>query len=144
MRKSITQSHGYGCGLACVAFVARVEYAQVIEISDEVRAVARGFYCKQLIQLLYSYGYSGSFKHLKRSMIYKNKIYRDNTIVFIRRSKSHPAGHYLVRHQGFWMDPWLNFTADKQIRNARSGYRRRLPGQPLYAIFTKRITSEWL
>jgi hypothetical protein len=32
------------------------------------------------------------------------------------------------------MDPWINILKDKKLINAKSGYRKRLPGSPMYAI----------
>ena len=65
----------------------------------------------------------------------RKTIYKDGTIVLIRRSKKYIAGHYLIRYKGLWMDPWINLTVDNNILQAESGFRRRLPGSPSYAIF---------
>lgn len=33
------------------------------------------------------------------------------------------------------MDPWINFQKDKNVKNCEAGFRKRLPGKPIYAIF---------
>jgi len=69
-------------------------------------------------------------------------MYEDGVIVFIKRSVRYPAGHYLARMNGQWMDPWINFPNDqniKNIKNATSGFRKKLPGKPIYALFSRSI-----
>lgn len=64
-------------------------------------------------------------------------IYRDNVIIFLKRSIDYPFGHYLLRVNSKWMDPWINLQKNKNIKDASSGYRMRLPGKPIYAVFTE-------
>lgn len=66
---------------------------------------------------------------------WRRKIYQDKTIVFIRRSSLYPDGHYLIRGKKFWMDPWINFLKEKDVKKARAGWRRRLLGKPIYGVF---------
>jgi len=35
------------------------------------------------------------------------------------------------------MDPWINFQKDKNLKNAKAGFRKKLPGRPIYGIFIK-------
>ena len=63
-------------------------------------------------------------------------MYQPNAIVYVKKSKKYPAGHYLCRlgYIGYkWMDPWINFPD----RDIQAGFRRRLPGKPVYVIFPK-------
>ena len=137
MRNPVTQTHPYGCGLACVAFVLRKPYRQLSAGKLAAQASTQGFYCRQLREILEAYSWKGEWKYLKHR--WKRKIYTENTIVFIKRSSLYPAGHYLVRHNGYWMDPWINFQIEKDIRKSKSGYRKRLPGQPIYALFIEPV-----
>jgi hypothetical protein len=35
------------------------------------------------------------------------------------------------------MDPWINFTENKNIKKAKAGFRARLPGKAIYVVFNK-------
>lgn len=131
----VTQLNSYGCGLACVAFVTERNYQVVLKLTKKDQANSKGFTCKELVELLSTYDKEYSYKYLKPKL--KKKIYQDKVIVFIKRSKKYPAGHYLVRSDGMWMDPWINFQTNKSIKEAESGFRKRLPGKPTYFLFLK-------
>jgi len=76
------------------------------------------------------------YKYIKGKI--RKKIYQDNTIVFIKRSKKYPYGHYLSRYKSSWMDPWINSKNDRKIKKIKAGFRKRLPGKAIYAIFLKK------
>ena len=130
--KAITQEHEFGCGIASVAFVLGATYKNTFKVFSIQKANLEGFYCRDLIKALKVYGLNYQYRYLKS--IYKRKIYGKGTIVFIKRSKNYPDGHYLVRGEGCWMDSWINFKEDKTIDNAISGFRKRLPGKPIYFL----------
>ncbi len=65
---------------------------------------------------------------------WRPKKYPNGTIAYIYASATHPHGHYLIRHNGAWMDPWINMRDDRRIRFARSGYRPKLPGKPMFLL----------
>lgn len=130
---AITQRDQFACGAACVSFITQKKYNDVISLLGNSLAKRRGFYCKDLATALLKLGFSYCYKYIKPRL--KNKIYKDAVIVFIKRSKGYPYGHYLARHKGTWMDPWINLREDSYIGHARSGFRKRLPGKPIYALF---------
>jgi len=133
MKKSITQEFDYGCGIACFAFATNLTYKQVVNYLGQQQAFSTRFWVKDLTSALNTYGTKYVSKHVNAKV--RKLIYRENAIVLIRRSKHYPAGHYLIRHNKKWMDPWINLLVDKDIKNAVSGYRKRLPGSPMYVIF---------
>jgi hypothetical protein len=133
MKKPIVQKDAMGCGLACVAFVVGKSYKQIVAVVDKEKAKNRGFYCRELAAILNQFGYFYQYRHLKPRL--QKIIYRDDVIVFVKRSKKYPFGHYLVRYQNLWMDPWINFPKEKEIKKAKAGFRKRLPGKAIYAIF---------
>lgn len=139
-RKSVLQEHAFGCGIACIAFLSQHTYQEITRLIDPTfsKARNRGFTCKELVSILYALGYSFIYKYVKKHI--RDKIYVDDTIVFIKRSPRYPAGHYLIRHHGKWIDPWINFVQEKDIQNARSGFRKRLPGKPIYALLKKDVS----
>lgn len=59
---------------------------------------------------------------------------RPGTIVFTRFSKAYPRGHYLVRTETGWMNPWVNFPV---IAPARAALVPELPAEPIYAIYRR-------
>lgn len=132
MRKSITQEFDYGCGVACYAFALKITYAEAAMQSGQAQANSDRFWVKDFRETLNHAGLKYISKHVKPRI--RNKIYKEGTIVLIRRSKLYPTGHYLIRHNGEWMDPWINLPYNINIRQAESGFRKRLPGKPMYSI----------
>ena len=138
---SITQEHDFGCGLACVAFVTANTYSTIVSYINREQAAQKGFYCKELCLLLKRFGLDYSHRHVNSCL--RSTIYKEGTIVFIKRSKRYPAGHYLVRHNTLWMDSWINFPKDRNIANAISGFRKRLPGKVQYILFKKNLKKRF-
>ena len=132
-KKSVTQEDSLGCGIACVAFVCNVSYktAKKKYFKNLGDADKTGYFCKDIVKALSNADKMYNYKYIKRKIRLKT-----NTIVFLKRSKRYPAGHYLVRTINRWMDPWINFNIDKpNVKEANSGFRSRLPGKPIYVVF---------
>lgn len=129
--KSITQKHAFGCGAACVAFATNKTYEEVVQALGEDKASKQGFYCKELVRALKNYEY----KYIKPHIL--PYLEKPGTIVFMKRGKIYPAGHYVVRTEKGWMDPWINFAENQDISEAKSGFRKELPEKPIYAVFPK-------
>ncbi len=131
MRKSITQEQGYGCGISCFAFACDISYQEAAKFLGKPQAKSNRFIVKDFVRELNRYGKSYKGLHIKLDQ----KIdYKEGMIILIRRSKRYPVGHYLIRHNNYWMDPWINMHQDKNFAHARSGFRKRLPGKPMYAL----------
>ncbi len=134
--ESITQKDDFGCGIACVAFICNVSYDHAknryFKFPEDAESI--GFYCRDLVYSLSKAEKNYKYKYHKRKMQWK-----EGMIIYIKRSKKHPAGHYLVRTKNGWMDPWINFDRlnekTNNVKNARSGFRQRLPGTPQYVIY---------
>jgi hypothetical protein len=130
--KSVTQKDAFGCGAACVSFISKKSYEKTISILGKRKARDKGFNCKDLTNVLLQFGLRYQYKYIKPRL--KKEIYKDGAIVFIKRSKTYPAGHFLARQNGKWMDSWINFQKNKNLDNAKSGFRKRLPGRPIYVL----------
>jgi len=139
MRKSVTQKFDYGCGIACFAFAANMTYAQAEIFLGKEQSCSTRFWCKDMVAALSRYGLAYEHRYVKPHV--RRRIYREGTIVLIARSKHYPSGHYLIRHDDRWMDPWINLPFNKNIKQAKSGFRKRLPGRPMYAIMPTQIPS---
>lgn len=132
MRKSITQESDYGCGVACYAFALGISYKKAVQLLGEKQANSTRFWVNDFTYQLNRAGIE--YRSIRISKRSRRKIYRDGTIVLIRQSKKYIAGHYLIRHGESWMDPWINLPANNDIKYAKSGFRKRLPGKPAYAL----------
>lgn len=135
MRHMITQEDDMGCGAACVAFVANKTYQQAAKVLGQEKARSVGFHLKELVDALSQFGLDYRFQHVRTHT--KQSIYQEGAIVFIRRSVRYPYGHYIIRHNGLWADPWINLVLDKNLENAKSGYRKRLPGEAQWVVLPK-------
>ena len=133
MKLPVVQKHNYGCGSACVAFVTNSDYGKIVHLMGKNKATSKGFLCKELVKTLKSLGLLYKYCHINSKN--QKQIFRNGVIVFMRRCKRFPEGHYLVYWYGFWMDPWINFSRNKDIDRARSGYRKGLPDKPIYGLF---------
>jgi hypothetical protein len=131
----IPQKHLLGCGATCLAFLLNISYDKVVNYFGEKKLNNEGIYLKEMVEFLKKYEYKADYKYLKPKL--KRTIYKSGTIVFIKRDKNYPYGHYLIKDNKKWFDPWVNFLEDKDIKNAKAGFRKRLPGKPIYAIFIK-------
>ena len=127
--KPISQEHNFGCGAACVAFILKKSYSEVVCVLEKTKAESKGFFCKDLVEAFSIFNRTYSYKYLKSRL--RRKIHRNGVIVFIKRSSRYPSGHYLTYFNGQWMDPWRN----KNVGEVRAGFRKRLPGTPIYALF---------
>lgn len=131
MRKSITQEHGYGCGIACFAFACDISYAAAAGFLGEAQANSNRFIVKDFVRELNRYGKPYKASHVKPNQRIE---YEEGMIILIRRSRRYPVGHYLIRYADSWMDPWINLRNDPNFAHAKSGFRKRLPGKPMYVL----------
>lgn len=131
-RKSVTQKDDFGCSIACVAFINGVTYKTAkIKWFKSKDAKTIGYFCRDVVRAFKLVNKNYGYKYVKRKLKFK-----ENSIVFIKRSKRYPAGHYLAKTKEGWMDPWINFNTHKpDIKKAKAGFRKRLPGKPIYVIF---------
>lgn len=128
--KAIAQEHPMGCGLACVAFVIEQPYSSILKLTNEYKASVKGYYCRELISFLKKFGLN--YEHKKFTEKTKKYLNKEGTIVFIKRSKKYPGGHYLVRSKNGWMNPWINYP---NINPAKAGIAKKLPGQVQWILF---------
>ncbi|MBP8591063.1 hypothetical protein KBI33_01180 [Candidatus Shapirobacteria bacterium] len=133
MKDPVCQKDNFGCGVACLAFITNRSYEEIVKELGEEKAKKEGFSCRQLVAYLKGLGYQAEFHYLNQK--WRQRIYQEGTIVFLKRSKKFPFGHYLARYHDFWMDPWLNFLKEKNLTKAKAGFRKRLLGKPIYGIF---------
>ena len=138
--KAIAQEDPYGCGVACVAFVLKIKYENALSLFENGQTRVKeipDFYCREIVTILKSNTDKHfDYKYVKPRL--RKKIYKDGVIVFIEKSKKYKYGHYLVRFEDKWMDPWINFP-DK---NRKAGFRKVLLGKAIYFIFEDFVNRE--
>lgn len=135
MKNSITQEHGMGCAVACVAFVLGINYQQALKLFDQDEyAWTTGYYCKDIVKAFKKA--SKNYKYEKfNSTSHTQLLSEPGTIVFINQCKDYPAGHYLAQNgKNLWMNPWINFPT---IAPTQSGFQETLPGDTDYIIFER-------
>jgi hypothetical protein len=142
LRSSVTQLYDAGCSYACFAFVTGLTYTETIHFMGAEQSAKTIFMVGDFCAKLNQFGLKYRHKHIKdkNSPFFKGLLQQEGSIVIIARSKLHPTGHYLARHKGYWMDPWINLATQKDITKARSGYRKRLPSRPMYVIYPDKTT----
>jgi len=125
----VAQEHEYGCAVACVATILNTTYYDAFKLFNEKgNAMGVGFYCRDVVSVFGKVEIRYSYYYIKPNK--RRLIYTEDTIVFVKKSSKYPAGHYLVRKDGVWIDPWINFPAFP----VKAGPRKRLPGIPIYAL----------
>lgn len=125
----VIQEDEYGCGVACMANLLEMPYQKALDLfADPQNASWRGFICKDMVYALKRAQNPCKYYYIKPRK--RKRIYRDGTIVFIKRNKKYPVGHYLARKGRLWIDSWFNIPNLPRI----AGVRKRLPGTPIYAI----------
>ncbi len=121
-----------GCGAACVAMAVGQSYEQTVTLLGKDKARTVGFRLKELRLLLNDSGLLYKSTHANRVDL--NELNAEGAIVFIKRSKTYPYGHYLIRVGEKWGDPWINLVENKNLSEAYSGYRDSLPGEPQWVL----------
>lgn len=133
MDRSVTQKHHMSCGIACVAFVAGVDYEELTAGCSEDKLEEVGFYCPELVRLLKRYGLT--YRWRKVSADFDAASLQVGDIVFLERSKLFCGGHFLARAHERWMDPWINWPEVTDIRFAKSGFSAKLTGIIEYVVY---------
>jgi hypothetical protein len=130
--KPVKQEHFAGCAVACVASVRGTSYKKALGYFEKgtQRAKLRGFYRPEIVNALKKSGLDYDFRYLGRI---KNPTFPIGTIVYVSKNSRYPMGHYLLRTEYGWMDPWINLPS----MDVKSGFRKRLPGIPKYSITPK-------
>ena len=127
--KLISQKHLMGCGVACVASLLGITYDNSLKLFNEKYVSTKGYYLKDIILALKKKEiiYTGS-KITNKTRKYINKI---GSIVFVKRSKKYPFGHYLLKTNKGWMNPWINYP---NINPSKSGFNKKLPGEAQWIL----------
>lgn len=129
--RPIKQEDPFGCGVACIASILGINYQTALNLFDggKEKAKATGFYCREIVKTLGKVDLKYEYKYIKPKI--RKRTYTQGAIVFLRRSKKYPKGHYLSRSENMWLDPWVNFP----LEEIKKGFRKRLPEKPIFVIY---------
>jgi hypothetical protein len=128
---SITQKSDYGCGIACFASLCNMSFDEAVEFLGKEYSVKHGWRPSDLVEALNRFGFNYKNYYVRKK---DNFEYVPGSIVLIERSHKYPVGHYLLLTAKGWMDPWINLPETKDIQKAKSGFRKELPGKPMYGL----------
>jgi Imm-5 like putative immunity protein len=119
----ITQEHPWGCGVACVAYVLGMPYPQALALFTRDEDVTPGYHCPDIVDALAKGGLEYEWYEFHSYM--SEADLPDNSIVFVRRCPTWTGGHWLVKTEDGWMNPWINLPST--IQAATSGFITCLP-----------------
>ncbi len=133
--KKIVQEHPMGCAVACVASLVGRNYKKALQLFNKNKASTKGYFCNEITKALkkrnLTYSYAKANKNTKKHL----KI--SGTMIFIKKSRKYPDGHYLVKTENGWTNPWINYP---KINLAKAGFQKKLPGKAQWILFrTKKI-----
>ncbi len=139
MTKIRPQKDPNGCGIACLANLLNRDYDEVkTDFENRFYTIDKGIKMFDIVKYLN-----------KKSLNYKSKFFNQNkkyklnveeadcysripgSITLIKKNEKYPIGHYLLKVQGGWIDPWYNLPD----RDIEAGIRRKLPGNPWYVLY---------
>jgi len=94
--KQTVQEHASGCGIAVTAQVANISCNKALRLfyNGTFRAELRGFYCREIVRALRKVNLDYDFFYLTNKT--KRKVYTNNAIVYIKKSRRYPQGHYIL------------------------------------------------
>lgn len=135
--KYIHQHDLNGCGVACLANLLDQGYEETkTEFEKHFYKIDRGIKVFDLVKFLHFKGLSYSskfFNHNKFNAKEADSFSRlPNSITLIRKNEKYPVGHYLLRVENGWIDPWINYPS---IDNVHADLRKELPGDPWYVLY---------
>lgn len=132
--KLIAQETPMGCAVACAASVANLSYRRMRRHFDNaaIKEVDSGFYNRDIILALKKVKIIAKSFSIKR---WAGRRILSGSIVFVGRNASYPFGHYYVKLERGWMNPWRNFP---NIHPARSGVQKSRPKNILWLIIVDR------
>lgn len=128
--KPVVQEQPMGCGVACIAAAANRTYQDALSHVDAQHASGRGYYCAELVAALAEMGRKCEFAEVTPET--RSLLEKPGVIVFVAPSKRYPAGHYLLKTEQGWMNPWKNYP---NIHPAEAGFEDELPGEAEWIIF---------
>lgn len=130
--KPVSQEHPMGCSVACVASLCGLSYQKAL-LLFEIPELAwrRGYYCGEIVQALKNKKLTFKFEEFENKK-HKEKLSKNGTIIFTDPDKNYPSGHFFLRAEKGWMNPWSNYP---QMIPVKSAIQKEISGRISYIIF---------
>lgn len=136
--KYVRQEITNGCGVASIANILGKSYKEVqSEFESSFYKIVQYTNIFDIVRFLEKYNLQYKVKFFNRRKRYSAKEFARyseiyNSITLTKPDKIYPLGHYLVRKEEGWIDPWINFP---RIISVKAGIRRRLINSPWYVAY---------
>ncbi|MGA2130466.1 MAG: cysteine peptidase family C39 domain-containing protein [Candidatus Pacearchaeota archaeon] len=128
--KPIMQEHTAGCGIACTASILNINYKKALKFFNKKYVSRRGYYCNEIVKALNKNGLN--YQYVKVNNKTKKFLQKPGTIVFVERSKKYDIGHYVLKTNKGWMNPWVNYP---NLNPVNAGFEKKLPGKAQWIIY---------
>lgn len=124
----VVQEDRLGCGVACVASLLGISYLNALKMfqNGKKKATFCGFSPKNIVFALKKAKLSYKTVYVKN----KKSKPKNGSIVYVGRCKKYPFGHYLLKTENGWMNPWVNPPYEPRT----AGFLKRIPGKIVYVI----------
>ena len=130
--KPISQEHPMGCSVACVASLCGLSYQEALSLFNTPKlAWGRGFYCGEIVEALTRKKLAYKFEKFINKK-HKEILAEPGTIIFTAADKTYPAGHFFLRAETGWMNPWSNYP---QMIPVETSIQTEIYGKISYLIF---------
>lgn len=128
MKKYIKQEDSMGCGIACVAYILDISYGKAVDLfTQKQKRETRGFTSKDITEAIKVFGTNYKSVYVGRE---KKSEIENNSIVYVPKCDYFPYGHYLVKIQNGYMDPFINLhESNFDYTKAKAGLRKTLPNK---------------
>lgn len=116
----VVQLDEWGCGVACIASLLGISYEEAYwlarrEKGESIGGVQPGLELHHIAMILK--------QHEKGIHVVadwqERETYPVGTILFVEGPEPYDGGHYILRVDKGWMDPWVNMRNPEETRKAR-------------------------
>lgn len=126
-----------GCGVACLANVLDKPYDVVKkDFEKKFYTTDKGIKVFDMKSYLNGLGLTYDLKFFNQKDFNKKEADTytkiSGSITLITKSEKYPIGHYLLRAENGWIDPWYDLPS---IDNVQAGIRKSLPNNAWYVIY---------
>ena len=131
----VPQENPMGCAVACVACQCKMKYQQALNLFDHPDfSWTRGFYASDVVKAFAQANLDYTFEKFE-SVKHAAQIKQPGTMIFTDANSRYPSGHYFLRLQKGWMNPWANFP---QMQPVKAAFEKSIDGHISYVIFPKK------
>ena len=117
----MAQEDDWGCGVACVASLLGLSYKVAKQRLEKCKGCGvdvkpKGLDLEPIVTVLHRAG-------VEVVADWFAKEFPSGTIAYIEGAAPYDCGHYLLRVDEGWMDPWFNMhmPKEKRVANVRKG-----------------------